>query len=470
MNRRILLGCIFFALAFNLWVLPAYAQDATAEPTLPPVVQNIPDDYVLQRAEDALAAAERTMNSINTLLDIIQVLGVILAIMGGLAAFAGFQRNREERNKLQEELQKARETNQRIDAVFDEKLDEMRDANREMSDQFNAKLEEARKALEALEKTREKLDKLDSESVKNLEKIQQIENSIEVQTANFDSKIDSALDKVRQGAQALVFSQSAQRQISLGNLRRAIKFLEEACNLDPENEFFQYFLGDLLVRQGKLDEGIQYLSKANESSDPSAQASYAYAIRLQGDLLKDKIQQEQFYSKAADIFLRVASTEPDLLDISGESVFGALAGLYRRQGRLDKAIEWYEHTRKVSPQNSYPVNNLAVLHARMGNKPEADKFFRRAKELAEEKLAVRSSDYWARFDLMTSKIALGESFENIKPHLDMAFEQVSSADPLKKFLGGLQDLAKAPQPPKAITAVMSTVETEIARRAEKNHN
>lgn len=469
MNRRFLLSFMLFALAFSLLTLPSYAQDATAESVPPPAPQDNVNADLLQRAEDALDAADRTLNTINLTLGIIQVLGVILAVMGGLAAFAGFQRNREERNKLQAELQSARDTNAKIGQVFDEKLGELRDANRELTDEFNARMDEARRALGEVQKTREKLEKLDSDSAKILGDIQRIERGIEKQRDDFSTEITTALEKVRQGTEALVLSQFAQRQINLGNLRPAVEYLEKACQLDPQNTILQYFLGDLLVRQGKLAEGIACLQRARASRDPSADASYAYAIRQQGDKISDPIQRERMYSEAADIFLNVYASDPFLIDISGESVFGALAGLYRRQGRLDKAIEWYEHTRRVSPQNSYPVNNLAVLYFRQGNKTEADKFFRRARELAEEKLTIRSSDYWARFDLMTARLALGDSFESIKPHLDMVFEQVSSADPLKKFLGGLLDLSKAPQPPKAITAVINTVETEIARRGEKSN-
>ncbi|MBZ0285368.1 MAG: tetratricopeptide repeat protein [Anaerolineae bacterium] len=470
MNRRFMLSCALFALAFSLLMpLPASAQDATAEPA-PSAAQDTTDTFLLQRAEDALAAADRTLNAINLTLGVIQVLGVILVVLGGLAAFAGFQRNREERNRLQNELQNARDTNAKIGEVFDEKLKKMDDANRQLTDDFNVRMDEARKALGEVQKTREKLEKLDGDSAKILSDIQRIESGIEKQRDVFTTEINAALEKVRQGAEALVLSQFAQRQINLGNLRPAVEYLEKACELDPQNTILQYFLGDLLVRQGKLTEGIACLQRARASRDPSADASYAYAIRQQGDKISDPIQRERMYSEASDIFLSVYASDPFLIDISGESVFGALAGLYRRQGRLDKAIEWYEHTRRVSPQNSYPVNNLAVLYFRQGSKAEADKYFRRAKELAEEKLAVRSSDYWARFDLMTAKIALGDSFESIKPHLDMVFEQVSSTDPLRKFLGGLQDLSRATQPPKAITSVINTVETEIAQRGDKNNS
>lgn len=474
MNRRLFISWVGFVAAviiLNFLVTMVRAQEATTEPTAtiatPAPGATLDAGSILAEADRAITGADRTLNAVNTLLAYTQFLGVILAILAGLAAIAGFQRNTEDRKQLQDELKSARETNDKIDDVFDAKLDEMRDANRQLTDQFNARLDDARAALDDLKETREKLQRLDSDSTKILAKMEHIEQDMQQLTNNFKREIDSALEKVRNGAEAVVLSQFAQRQIGLGNLRPAVDYLKRACDLDSENLIFQYFLGDLLVRQGQLDEGIKFLQKARASDDPSADASYAYAIRQQGDRVNDAIQRERMYSEAIDIFLRVYNVDPFLIDISGESVFGALAGTYRRQERFDKALTWYEHTRRVSPANSYPINNIALMNFRLGRKVDADTTFRRALRIADEKLAARSSDYWARFDRVTARIALDESFDVVKSDIEAALEVVPSVDPLKKFVYGLEDLRAAPKPPKAVNAAINYMETEIAQR-EKN--
>ncbi|MCU0466083.1 MAG: hypothetical protein MUF38_16130 [Anaerolineae bacterium] len=159
-----------------------------------------------------------------------------------------------------------------------------------------------------------------------------------------------------------------------------------------------------------------------------------------------------------------------MLDISGESAFGALAGLFKRQGNYKGAAKYYEHCLSISPRSSYAANNLGLLYYRWGEriglKPEealekAREYFQQSKANALYAVKLSSADYWRFFDLITAGTVLNEPFDDIEGHITQVFNRKPLKTDVDKLLGGLEELEKAPNPPKYIDRVI----TEVKQRA-----
>lgn len=441
-NFRIWVGIAGGLLVLILLGLATQGR-GTSNPQIlpPPTLGSYTADDALRQASEATARANLSLDTIDRILGILQVMGVVIAVATAVIAFAGYRTSRE----FSEEMTKIRDLQGDIQKALEE-ADQVRDL------------------LGKVENAQQRTERLRSEVSTNLAAITGFRDELASNLREVDEHINNAY-------KAGALSQLGQRQIALGNISAAAKTFRDVCVLDPENPIYQYFLGDLLIRQDRVEEGLHYLNLARQDSYkyPSADASYAYALRLRGDGESDPIKREGLYYESGKIFLGVYEIDRGLIDISGESVFGALAGLYRRQGRYNDALQWYDHCRQTTPGNSYPVNNLAVLHFRLGNQTEAQRYFRQAVSLALEKLGSRSSDYWARFDLVTAKAALGDSREN----LAMEWEKVRDVPKgsLKKFLYGVEDLRQtvnaAPGVIEGIDALIGWVKDEIKRRDEK---
>lgn len=367
-------------------------------------------------AEDANSRADSILNTIDVMIAFIGGIGVLVTIVGAITAVIGLNRAREEGKQLQAQLDEARQSQ----ATFDNTVAKVNDMKVEIED-----------------------------STKTLDDLRQ----------DIQDEMNSQINRINN---ALSRSQFAQLQIGLGNMDAALDALKEACELDPDNRVNQYFLGDVYVRQGDIETGMAHLSKAR--SQPytllSADASYAYAMRRMGDSTDNRREQEKCYTKALDIFLELHDLAPNLLDVSGESVFGAVAGIYNKKEQYDEAIVWYRHVNSVTPHNSYPLNNLGLLHWAMGRYDEARHYFRESHENALQKIRITPSDYWAWFDYITAEVALEKDRAQIQADLQRVFKLKSGADPLQKFHRGLERL-KTDNPPANLREILNLVQTEL---------
>ena len=69
----------------------------------------------------------------------------------------------------------------------------------------------------------------------------------------------------------------------------------------------------------------------------------------------------ELYNVAEARLLEALQLDPVLLTPDGESYYGTLGSLYRRQGRIEDALDTYRRAADVTPQRSYPFVNLAML-------------------------------------------------------------------------------------------------------------
>ncbi|MBE2268829.1 MAG: hypothetical protein IAE80_11405 [Anaerolinea sp.] len=437
-RQTALIALIAAALTFSAALVAradVFAQ--TVEPTPPPPVLAPVADPVAEaqalvdRAEENY---QRNLDTVNFIFGFIQVLGVAAGLL-----FAGSAAS----NIL---------SASRVLRQAQAKIDELTVATTE----YKTLLGEAAKQNESLERGMGIL-KTQLEEAQELRK--HVDRQLELAT------------------RALSLSHLGTRQIDLGNMQVARNLFLEALRLDPDNEVFNYFVGDLYLRDGRIDEGKEHLERSiNGGSFPAAKATYAYALRLCGDRERIRSIRADYYQRAEKAFLEVSAIDSHLLDISGESAFGALAGLYRREGRIAEAIEWYEHARSITPQNSYPVNNLAILHYRYTGQEGTDRvrgleYFRESRRKALYLLKITES-YWNYFDLITAEAVLSQVsaeqakvFLDIKERIDRMFELQPPDNDLRKLIRGLNDLANAPNPAPMLQQVIAEVERRMSRSA-----
>lgn len=351
----------------------------------------------------AQAETQQMLDIINTLFGGIQVFGVVVAIAGGLVTLAGGLLTI---------------VGFRNVYVFRKELSSIRE--------LKEKLEEGQKKLD------QKLG----------------------ETQKLPALIEEQMNKSTEQMYALALVQFANLQIDLGNRSAALKTLERALERDNQNHVTQFFYGEVNVRLGHYEKGIEYLTKAQSEDMPDARATLAYAYRMLGD--QDEARRDQYYSKSESIYTELEQQYPDLLDITGESVYGGLAGLYRKRNMIDKAIAAYERIAGVTPGSSYPINNLGLLHFEFDGQFNADcekgrEYFERSRRKAKYALQAETADYWRLFDLITAEVALENvEWDELRGWIDEALEYRPIPDDIEKLHSGLLQLKRANQPPKLV--------------------
>lgn len=417
------------SLALVIWLVlllvatPVYAQTATVEPTAAPMTV-IPDADPLAEAQ---ALHAQTITNINSYLTFLQTLTGVVGFVGILGAIIG------------------------ITGFFD-----LRRHWTSIKSQGDTYLANIKTTQDNLATQSKELEQRQRELAQFGRDLQQRMNDFERVRADLEARFQSAI-------QALALAQLASRQVDIGNLNAARDTLMKARALEPNNHVLNYFLGDLFLREGEINQGMTYLAEARKvGAFLPADATFAYALRLAGDQETDTHKRAEWYAQAEAEFLKVYHLDSKLLDISGESAFGALAGLYRRRGDIESALHWYEHCRSTTRNNSYPVNNLGLLHYRYHKvHPKADRdigknYFALSKRRAK---AASVQSYWRHFDLIVAESVLDEiTLDEIILLIDDALAYDPPDVDIDKLLDGLRELAQANDPSKLIAPVIDEIE------------
>ncbi|MBO9309030.1 MAG: tetratricopeptide repeat protein [Chloroflexi bacterium] len=242
----------------------------------------------------------------------------------------------------------------------------------------------------------------------------------------------------------------------------ALQTFEEAHKLDPNNRAVSYYLGELYTQKGDLERAIELL-RASGGEFPPSEAALGYALRRKAEREQQPERRNQLYAQAEQHLLNALSRDPQVRDINGASFYGALGGLYRRQGRLEDAVRAYEAASRVTPHSSYPLNNLALLHLRQGKLEQADQMFRRSARIAARAVDGDPFDHWARFDLLTAHVALGE-YDKAEEQVALLYESPPSAGALELLLGGLETVQRSPRGTAHSAQIVERVKALIERQ------
>lgn len=263
---------------------------------------------------------------------------------------------------------------------------------------------------------------------------------------------------------ALSLLQLGEQQVKARNVKSALRTYQEAYALDPDNPATNYFLGYLYTESRQIEKGIEHLERALTQNEqyPPAEAALAYALRLKADKMADSEEKNLLYAKSEQMFLDALAQDPAVRDVNGESFHAVLGGLYKRLNRMDEAIEAYKAAELVTPQNSYPIINLATLYYLRGDLKQAKHYYERSAAISARMLDDNPFDYWTRFDLSAAQLVLG-NLEQAKWQLNLAAQHVRLVGPLETFLHDLERLKAAPTSPKNVDELIELVQSTIQR-------
>ena len=154
-------------------------------------------------------------------------------------------------------------------------------------------------------------------------------------------------------------------------------------------------------------------------------------------------ERARLYAEAESKLLRALDLDERLIDAEGESYYGTLGGLYRRQQRYQAALEAYEKAHTVTPNASYPISNLAALSKHQGRDDEATRYYRMVLKAAALKLDDDPLNNWTRADYAQARLVLGEP-EVALEEMKRVLEHTRERGILETVRDGLRFLAESP--------------------------
>jgi tetratricopeptide (TPR) repeat protein len=262
----------------------------------------------------------------------------------------------------------------------------------------------------------------------------------------------------------------AEQQVRARNRTTAIATLQEAYGIDPTNQTTNYLLGYLYVGRKDFDLAVQHLYQALATSPDFAPALAAMGLaqRRMGDSKPEGMERNNYWAQAEANLTKALTSDNGLIDADNESYFGTLGGLYRRQKRYEDALKAYENSVKITPNNSYPVNNLAMLYKKLGYEEEAQSTFKRAIEIARAVIDDRPGDTWARLDLAQALLVTGDKKRALDEYKN-AIGRIVESSHLEIALGGLEFMADAPQPIPSLEEAVTLLQNGIKHLQEHPH-
>ncbi len=137
-----------------------------------------------------------------------------------------------------------------------------------------------------------------------------------------------------------------------GRVDDAIVHETQAVTLQPESEFAHFNLALALFAKGRVDEAILHLEKVLEVNPNHPQACYTLA-----NILADKGKTDQ----AMAYYQRTLKLDPRFVEARG-----SLGNVLLQEGQFDEAITQYQKIIEFEPQSATAHFNLAVALVRKG--------------------------------------------------------------------------------------------------------
>ncbi len=182
----------------------------------------------------------------------------------------------------------------------------------------------------------------------------------------------------------------------------ALAVIENGYENNPYDYEVISAYGLLLVNEGKLDKGIEFLEKALEiiDYDPEVWMHLGIAYSQKGELQKALESNEkalslddtdaliynnlgllyyvifsqtkniQDHTRALESYRKAIELDPGL-----SSAYNGLGGVYKVVGQTDNAIAMWEKALELDPDYDFPIYNLGVAYFEKGNKAQALKYF-----------------------------------------------------------------------------------------------
>lgn len=292
---------------------------------------------------------------------------------------------------------------------------------------------------------------------------------LEGMVADTRREIQAVKEQGRESFRVLSLLVLAEQQVRARNIDTALEMLHSARALDPDNHAANYLLGYLYTSRREYDRAIELLEQAleQEAGFTPAIAALGLALRRKGDTLdtpRQHDERDRLWAAAERKLIEALHKDPRLTDADGESYYGTLGGLYRRQGRHNAAIDAYEQAHRVTPNKSYPIINLATLYHHQGNQERAAHFFRQVIDAAVLQLDDDPRDQWTRADYAQALLATGD-VEAALSQLQMLIDQNAPRGLLETVRSGLEFLGEAPEPVTGLDAMLHLVDSALETTA-----
>lgn len=397
---------VLIAVAMSTFALfYAYRNERRVKIEPNPNVTPTDAEYILARANDATQFADSIMGFLQGASALI---GIVLVVGGWMF-----------RNSIQVQIETLQDS---VTAAVE--------ASQRFVQEARQELEQRQNELHDLElNLQRRMDNLVIETTKRLEETQQ---------------------DARNSFRVLSLQLLAEQQVRTHNIDTAVNTLQSALALDPDDHATNYLLGYLYTQRKQVDLAIKHLQHAIalEADFTPGIAALGLALRRKGDSLETEentTERDEYWKQAEARLLEALGRDHRLTDADGESYYGTLGGLYRRQKRYYAALDAYEQAYKVTPNSSYPLINLASLHTHQGNMGQARYYFGKVREQAELALDDDPRNAWRRCDLAQAKLVLENKGEALK-ELQTVIYQEPERGVLETVYSGLRFLSEAPEP------------------------
>lgn len=422
-------------------------------------------------AQLAIDNADRALNTVNSMLGFLQVLGLAITVILGAVAYIGWRSIGDAQGEI-EALKSSDETRMRnLEEGITSRVSAF---ERDLRDQLSlarADLNQLRDSLRAdtqalIQVYRDQARSLEDRTRSLDDDVSERLASVQAIEAQLKQKFEDLQRRAEDQINATALVQLGRQQIEEQSWAAAFETFRIAHKYDRNNRVANYYLGELYLRDRKLDDAVHHLELAQPDGHvfPPAETALGLALRLKGQAESvPPIERNHLYAQAEQHFLRAVAADPEARDINQQSIQAALGALYRRQDRLMEAIHRYEEAKKLTPDETYPRINLAMLYLRTGDREQAWVEFRAVVEASEERLKVRPDDEWARCDAITSYLGL-EQNEPADRHLKVLLAGDPSKGPIDSFLDGLRFMAQASDPPVGVVTVIRHVEAFAAEK------
>jgi tetratricopeptide (TPR) repeat protein/TolB-like protein len=168
---------------------------------------------------------------------------------------------------------------------------------------------------------------------------------------------------------------------SIGANDKALEEFKRVTELDPENVRGWDNLGNAYSRLAKYDESITAYQKSLQL-DPTYWSAYSN--------LGNSYFLMKRYPDAVKAFEKAIELGPNQ-----ELAFGNLADAYRASGQKDKAMATYDKAialafqdLQVNPQNTSPMEDLALYYAKKGDTKQGMEFIQRARGIDKKDVSL----------------------------------------------------------------------------------
>lgn len=419
------------------------------DPLRAAIEAQIEADRTLQETRMIAERADSASNSADSILSFIEGGSILIAALLAISAIAFGSSLADVRSRLDKSIEDASTRLQTSE-------NRMEELTKHMQKQLHDGVEADHRRQEESERRFAELT----------HKIEEALVRTEGATGNLLQIVDEAIKDAKKEAESsfrvLSLLLLAEQQVRANNRETAIATLEEAIKLDPNNQTTNYLLGYLYVGRKRFEKAVEHLERALKI-DPNfapALAAMGLAQSRMANQEQDDFSRNQLRAQAEINLTKALSSDPGLIDADNESYFGTLGGIYRRQGRLDEALKMYESAVNVTPNNSYPVGNLAMLYKKLNHEENAQTMYERVIEIAESILDDRPGDVWARLDYAQGLLVKGQTKKALDQYRNV-IDRLNEPSALESALGGLRFLENTAVPIDSLEAAMQLLQNAI---------